>query len=89
MIGFGKVSELVHESQKGVTHSHDPKDPVGTSCQRISGSSILGGEDLGGVCIQNGIHDVGKEVIGTVPPEKLITGFRSSRGIQENACQNR
>lgn len=46
---------------------HDAEDAVRRRGDGVAGAAVFGGEDLGRVRVEDGVHYVGHEVVGAVP----------------------
>ena len=68
----------------GHDRRHDAEDAVRRRGQRVPRAAILGGEDLGGVGVEDGVHDVAHEGVGAVPSEQGIRRHRRRGREQED-----
>lgn len=61
---------LFETGDHGDDGREDTHDSVGGPDERVPGTSVQGGEGLGGAGVKHGVHDVLGETVGAVPSEQ-------------------
>lgn len=68
---------------------HDAKNSVRRGAEGVPGPAIFRWEDLGGVGVKDGVHDVAAKVEGAVPTEQGVGSGGGRAAVQEHARRDR